>query len=127
MKQPQPKIYPVADGEITLQIFGLIEIASSYRLVKKGANESIKALKKGLVDLVIIAYDADPIEITLHLPLLCEDKDVPYVFVGRKQQLGKACGMTRGVIACSVLSGGNSELQRQIDFIKNRIEIFISK
>ena len=30
-----------------------------------------------------MAADAEPIEILLHLPLLCEDKNVPYVFVPR--------------------------------------------
>lgn len=31
-----------------------------------------------------MAADAEPIEIILHLPLLCEDKNVPYVFVPSK-------------------------------------------
>eukprot|EP00962_Isochrysis_galbana_P058554 scaffold31697_cov118-Isochrysis_galbana.AAC.3 len=32
-----------------------------------------------------MAADAEPLEILLHLPLLCEDKNVPYVFVPNKQ------------------------------------------
>ena len=32
-----------------------------------------------------MAADAEPLEILLHLPLLCEDKNVPYVFVKSKQ------------------------------------------
>ena len=32
-----------------------------------------------------MAADTTPIEILLHLPLLCEDKNVPYVFVHSKQ------------------------------------------
>lgn len=32
-----------------------------------------------------MAADAEPLEILLHLPLLCEDKNVPYVFVRSKQ------------------------------------------
>ena len=31
-----------------------------------------------------MAADAEPLEIILHLPLLCEDKNVPYVFVKSK-------------------------------------------
>lgn len=31
-----------------------------------------------------MAADAEPLEIILHLPLLCEDKNVPYVFVRSK-------------------------------------------
>jgi hypothetical protein len=32
-----------------------------------------------------MAADTEPLEILLHLPLLCEDKNVPYVFVRSKQ------------------------------------------
>jgi U4/U6 small nuclear ribonucleoprotein SNU13 len=39
-----------------------------------------------------MAADAEPLEIILHLPLLCEDKNVPYVFVRSKAALGRACG-----------------------------------
>ncbi|KAJ4811285.1 NHP2-like protein 1 [Rhynchospora pubera] len=46
--------------------------------------------------------DTEPLEILLHLPLLAEDKNVPYVFVPSKDSLGQACGVTRSVIACSV-------------------------
>ncbi|MFN9907739.1 MAG: ribosomal L7Ae/L30e/S12e/Gadd45 family protein, partial [bacterium] len=42
--------------------------------MKKGANESTKALNRGLADLVVLAADTEPLEIILHLPLLCEDK-----------------------------------------------------
>jgi ribosomal protein L7Ae-like RNA K-turn-binding protein len=42
--------------------------------LKKGANETTKALNRGMADLVILAADTEPLEIILHLPLLCEDK-----------------------------------------------------
>jgi U4/U6 small nuclear ribonucleoprotein SNU13 len=50
---------------------------------KKGANEATKTLNRGISEMIIMAADAEPIEILLHLPLLCEDKNVPYVFVPR--------------------------------------------
>lgn len=42
--------------------------------IKKGANETTKTLNRGIAELVIIAADTTPLEIVLHLPLLCEDK-----------------------------------------------------
>ena len=44
-----------------------------------------KALNRGLAEFIVMAADAEPLEILLHLPLLCEDKNVPYVFVRSKQ------------------------------------------
>ena len=37
----------------------------------------------------MLAADSEPLEILLHIPLLCEDKNVPYVFVRSKQALGR--------------------------------------
>lgn len=70
----------------------------------------------------MLAADAEPLEILLHLPLLCEDKNVPYVFVPSKIALGRACGVSRPVIACSVTSNEASQLKDQIQKIKDKIE-----
>lgn len=43
-----------------------------------------KALNRGLLGLVVLAADCDPIEIIGHLPLTCGDRSVPYVFVPSK-------------------------------------------
>jgi U4/U6 small nuclear ribonucleoprotein SNU13 len=60
-----------------------------------------------------------------HLPLLCEDKNVPYVFVHSKQALGRACGVTRPVIAVCVTVSDGSNLQSKINGIKDQIEKLI--
>ena len=62
--------------------------------------------------------DVEPIEIVLHLPLLCEDKNVPYVFVPSKTALGRACGVSRPVIAASVTTNEARELNAQIQAVK---------
>ena len=69
-----------------------------------------------------MAADAEPLEILLHLPLLCEDKNVPYVFVPSKVALGRACGVSRPVIAASVTSNDGSQLKAQIESLKVKIE-----
>jgi U4/U6 small nuclear ribonucleoprotein SNU13 len=62
------------------------------------------------------------IDAALHLPLLCEDKNVPYVFVPHKQALGRSCGVSRPVIACSVTTNEGSQLKNQIQQLKDAIE-----
>ena len=69
-----------------------------------------------------MAADTEPLEILLHLPLLCEDKNVPYVFVPSKVALGRACGVSRPVIAASITSNDASQLKAQITQMKNDIE-----
>jgi U4/U6 small nuclear ribonucleoprotein SNU13 len=46
-----------------------------------------KTLNRGISEFIVCAADAEPLEILLHLPLLCEDKNVPYVFIRSKQGL----------------------------------------
>lgn len=74
----------MADPTLTTKILNIVQQAVNYKQLKKGANEATKTLNRNLAELIVMAADAEPIEILLHLPLLCEDKNVPYVFVKSK-------------------------------------------
>lgn len=122
MSAPDARAFPLADADLTQQILDITQQATHLRQMKKGANEATKTLNRGISEFIIMAADASPIEIVLHLPLLCEDKNVPYVFVPSKMALGRACGVSRPVIAASVTSNESSQLNKQIIDIKNAIE-----
>ena len=70
-----------------------------------------------------MAADATPIEIILHLPLLCEDKSVPYIFVPSMVELGQACGTSRNVIACSIIQKTNNDFQLQEEIKQMKIKV----
>mmetsp|Transcript_18259 Transcript_18259/g.31631 ORF Transcript_18259/g.31631 Transcript_18259/m.31631 type:complete len:127 (-) Transcript_18259:111-491(-) len=117
-----PKAFPLADQQLTVSILDLVQQASNYKQLRKGANEATKTLNRGISEFIVMAADAEPLEILLHLPLLCEDKNVPYVFVPSKQALGRACGVSRAVIAASVTSFEGSQLKNQINNLRDQIE-----
>merc|ERR1712060_685904 len=117
-----PKAYPLAPTELTGKILDLIQQASNYKQLKKGANEATKTLNRGQSEFIVLAADTEPLEILLHLPLLAEDKNVPYVFVPSKQALGRACGVSRPVISCSVTTNEGSQLKQQINTLRTNIE-----
>ena len=100
----------------------MITKASQLKQIKKGANESTKTLNRGISDLIIIAADAKPLEIVLHLPLLCEDKNVPYVFVESQKLLGRSCGVSRPVIAASILNKTPENFKKNVEKLKDKIE-----
>merc|ERR1711879_926932 len=116
-----PKAYPLADNQLSIQLLDLVQQATNYKQLKRGANEATKTLNRGISELIIMAADAEPIEILLHLPLLCEDKNVPYIFIPSKQALGRACGVSRPVIACSITSNEGSQLKGKIQKLKEAI------
>mmetsp|Transcript_52271 Transcript_52271/g.77979 ORF Transcript_52271/g.77979 Transcript_52271/m.77979 type:complete len:124 (+) Transcript_52271:71-442(+) len=116
------KAFPLADADLTIALLDLVQQATNYKQTKKGANEATKTLNRGISEMILMAADAEPIEILLHLPLLCEDKNVPYVFVSSKVALGRACGVSRPVIACSITTNEASQLKSSIDGMKQKIE-----
>lgn len=81
-----------------------------------------KTLNRGTSEIIILAADTTPLAILLHLPLLCEDKNTPYVYVPSKTALGRACGVSRAVISASITTNEQSELMGQIRALKDKVE-----
>jgi ribosomal protein L7Ae-like RNA K-turn-binding protein len=95
-RDPGTSTCAAASNDFTTDISqDLVQQATHYRQLKKGANEATKTLNRGISELIVLAADTSPLAILLHLPLLCEDKNVPYVYVPSKMALGRACGVAR--------------------------------
>jgi len=62
-----------------------LEVARDTGTVKKGTNESTKAIERGNARLVYVAEDVQPEEVVMHLPELADEKEIPYVFVGSQR------------------------------------------
>ncbi|KAI6036513.1 snRNP subunit [Pisolithus microcarpus] len=122
MSEELKKAFPLAGEDLTNSILDLVQQAGQYKQLKKGANEATKTLNRGIAEFIVLTADTEPLEILLHLPLLCEEKNVPYVFIPSKAALGRACNVSRPVIAASVTTSEARELQSQIRSIKIAIE-----
>lgn len=68
--------------------------ASKFKQVRRGVKEVVKQLKTTKEGLCVIAGDISPIDVITHVPMLCEEAGVQYVYVHSKEQLG-AAGMTK--------------------------------
>ena len=66
-----------------------------------GAKQIKKALKKGTVQQVYLAANADPV-ITEPIALLCAQGGVAYAWVKSMSELGQACGIEVGATAAAV-------------------------
>lgn len=83
----------------------------------------MKALNRGLCEIVIMAGDAVPLALLMSLPAICEDKNVPYVFVPSKVALGRACGVKRPIIAATIVNlNPKSDIANEIKQLKGRVE-----
>ena len=59
-------------------------------------------IRKGEKGLCLIAGDISPIDVITHLPILCEEQDIPYVYVPSKAELGSAA-MTKRPTSCVLI------------------------
>ncbi len=93
--------------------------------IKKGTNETTKAVERGLAKLVVIAEDVDPPEIVGHLPILCDEKKIPYTYVPSKKRLGEASGIEVAAASVAIIDPGGAkdlveEIIRQVQQIRTR-------
>ncbi|MEM1664926.1 MAG: 50S ribosomal protein L7Ae [Zestosphaera sp.] len=77
--------------------------------VRRGANETTKAVERGLAKIVVIAEDVEPPEVVMHLPLLCEEKKIPYIYVPSKKRLGEESGLQVGAAAVAIVEPGQAK------------------
>lgn len=65
------------------------------KLIRKGIKEVVKSIRRKLKGLVLIAADISPVDCISHLPVLCENNGIPYVYVQNRMMIGEACGTKR--------------------------------
>ncbi|BFI73179.1 50S ribosomal protein L7Ae [Nanoarchaeota archaeon] len=91
------------------KVYELFEKARQTGKIRKGTNETTKAVDRGQAKLVAIALDVDPPEIVMHLPELCEEKGVKYVYVSSKQKLGQSCGINTQASTAAIIEPGEGK------------------
>jgi large subunit ribosomal protein L7Ae len=79
-------------------------VKADVKNIRKGVNEATKNVERQKAKLVVIAGDVDPPQVVFHLPLICNEKNVPYVFVDTKDDLGKAAKLSVGCSAIAVVN-----------------------
>ena len=61
-----------------------------------------RQVMRGEATLVVVAQDAEP-HVVRDLIRLCQEKDVPVVYVDSMAELGRACGIQVGAASAAVL------------------------
>ncbi|KAI0851329.1 L30e-like protein [Daldinia vernicosa] len=98
-----PFAKPLADEKGTKKIMKTVRKAAKHKTLKRGVKEVVKSLRKSPASgpgntsfpgVVILAGDISPMDVISHIPVLCEDVNVPYIFVTSRAELG-AAGSTK--------------------------------
>jgi len=109
--------------EVADAAYEALQIAAKTGTVRKGTNETTKVVERAQAKLVVIAEDVDPPEVVAHLPLLCEERKIPYVYVPSKEKLGDAVGIDVSAASACIINEGDAgglvkEIVKRIEQIR---------
>ncbi len=91
--------------------------------IRKGMNEVTKSIERVQAKLVVMAEDVSPPEILFHIPLLCEEKGIPYGYLSTKKELGNTVRINVSSSAIAIESEGTGNDSVLNDVVKKLEEI----
>ena len=91
--------------------------------IRKGMNEVTKSIERAQAKLVVMAEDVNPPEILFHIPLLCEEKGIPYGYLATKKELGNTARINVGASAITIENVGSGNEGILDDVIKKLEEL----
>ncbi|MCL7022822.1 hypothetical protein MKW94_017074 [Papaver nudicaule] len=81
-----PIAKPLAGKKLCKRTLKLVRKATESKCLKRGVKEVVKSIRRGNKGLCVIAGNISPIDVITHLPILCEEADIPYVYVPSKER-----------------------------------------
>lgn len=106
--------------ELSEKVYEAVTVAKTTGKIVRGVNETTKAIERGICKFVIMAEDVQPQEILMHIPVICDEKKVPYGYVPSKLDLGKASGIEVPTSSIAIVEDGDAK--KPISEIVSKIE-----
>lgn len=108
-EEPRGALVPFAnplaeESKEVKKILRTVKKSAKTKTLRRGVKEVVKALRKSQGPasdisnppaIVIIAADISPMDVISHIPVLCEDHNVPYIYVKSRAELGEASATKR--------------------------------
>ncbi|XP_030758666.1 H/ACA ribonucleoprotein complex subunit 2-like protein [Sitophilus oryzae] len=111
---------PMASKKLAKRCYKLIKKAVKHKTyIRCGLKDVQTRIRKGESGIVIFAGDVTPLDIMCHLPGVCEDKNIPYVYTPSRKDLGAAMGVKRGCL--TVLIRPNDEYAEPFNELKEEL------
>lgn len=71
---------------------------------------------------MVIAGNITPMDVITHVPILCEESNIPYIFVPRKEDLGAAAATKRPTSCVLVYTKDSSEHKEYFDEVEEKVK-----
>ena len=84
-------------------VYELVKLVGSGEgRLKKGSNEVTKAAERGTAQMIVMAENVNPAELLAHIPLICKEKKIPFIYVEDQAYLAEAAGMSSGAKTAAI-------------------------
>ncbi|KXS94399.1 hypothetical protein AC578_7792 [Pseudocercospora eumusae] len=125
-----PFANPLADDKSQKKVLKSVKKAAKHKALKRGVKECVKSIRKsppatpaslgsGVLPngIVILAADISPMDVISHIPVLCEDHNIPYIYVPSRAELGAAGSTKRptSVVMLTPNAGGKKDGKKDED------------
>merc|ERR1711874_264980 len=88
---------PMASKKLAKKLYKCIKKGMKHKTyVRNGLKDVQSRIRKGEKGIVVFAGDVTPVDVMCHLPAVCEEKGLPYVYTPSRSMLGQAMGVKRG-------------------------------
>ncbi|KAK4403470.1 UNVERIFIED_CONTAM: H/ACA ribonucleoprotein complex subunit-like protein [Sesamum radiatum] len=94
-----PIAKPLAGKKLCKRTLKLVRRAAEHKCLKRGVKEVVKSIRRGNKGICVIAGNISPIDVITHVPILCEEANIPYIYVPSKEDLANA-GATKRPTCC---------------------------
>ncbi|KAI3733224.1 hypothetical protein L1987_64444 [Smallanthus sonchifolius] len=94
---------PLASKKLSKRTLKLVRKAAEHKCLKRGVKEVVKSIRRGNKGVCVIAGNITPIDVITHVPILCEEAEIPYVYVTSKEDLANASATKRPTCCVLVL------------------------
>ena len=95
--------------EVIDKVYEAIEVAKATGKIKKGTNETTKAIERGEAKLVAVASDVNPPEVVMHIPLLAKEKGVLCAKIPSREDLGASAGLEVATGCVAIVNEGEAK------------------
>ena len=99
----------MTEENIIGKAYEAVEVAVKTGKIKKGTNEVTKAVERSVAKLVLVAADVNPPEVIMHLEPLCKEKNILFVKVPSREELGTAAGLNIPTSSVAIVEPGNAD------------------
>nr|CAA08990.1 nhp2+ protein [Schizosaccharomyces pombe] len=122
-----PIAKPLAPKKLNKKMMKTVKKASKQKHILRGVKEVVKAVRKGEKGLVILPGDISPMDVISHIPVLCEDNNVPYLYTVSKELLGEASNTKRPTSCVMIVPGGKKKDMSKVEEYKESYEEIIKE